>query len=182
MTHLEICNKIALPNETWKQLPEEPLYYVSDLGRVASFRHCGNLRIPKMFNNNRSLQVNINGISKQVHRLVMQTFVGESKMFVLHKDRDYMNNTLANLEYIAKQEIKVKVRNTDAIVGVSYEYKLRQPKKYKARIRVNNKPIHLGVFLTAKEASEMYQQALAIVKDDSVADKVAAIKRLKNKK
>lgn len=42
--------------------------------------------------------------SRQVHRLVLEAFVGESKLECNHKDYDRKNNRLDNLEYVTRAE------------------------------------------------------------------------------
>ena len=40
----------------------------------------------------------------RIHRLVMQSFVGDSSLVVNHKNRNRQDNRLTNLEYISQKE------------------------------------------------------------------------------
>jgi hypothetical protein len=175
--HLEMCQQIALANETWKQLPNEPLYYVSDFGRVMSFTKKKPILI-KILHQKRQVTVNINRITKQLNRLVMLTFVGESELVVIHINGDLNNNKLSNLEYVTHHEQYRKLKS-NPFKGVCHNIKLG---KFIAHIRFNNRLMHLGVFLTSEEASTVYQKALSIVKSGgSVEHKTNAMKKLNEK-
>lgn len=103
--------------EIWKDIKGyEELYQVSNLGRVKS--------LPKSGKNNAilkerilKLRINDNGYCivdlyknksrkvKKVHRLVMESFIGENKYLdIKHKDGNKQNNKLENLEYCTRQE------------------------------------------------------------------------------
>lgn len=87
----------------------EELYQVSDQGRVRSFNKNKNGKI--MWHNKNQKGYNIVELRKngkrycrQVHRLVMETFKGESELQVNHKDGNKDNNSLENLEYLTAKE------------------------------------------------------------------------------
>lgn len=89
--------------EIWKDIKGyEGLYQVSSLGRVKSKR-----KILKAINGE-YLKVGLskNGIQKTlyVHRLVAETFLGENKLQVNHKDEDKHNNNIENLEFVTHKE------------------------------------------------------------------------------
>jgi len=89
--------------EIWKDIKGyEGLYQVSNLGRVKSKR-----KILKAINGE-YLKVGLskNGIQKTlyVHRLVAETFLGENKLQVNHKDEDKHNNNIENLEFVTHKE------------------------------------------------------------------------------
>lgn len=96
-----------MKNEEWKELDDFPDYRVSDMGRVQSrLSNDGWKDIGAM--NDGYLRVSLhNGkIRKQmqVHRLIMQAFVGHSMLTVNHKNGIKTDNRLENLEYCTLQE------------------------------------------------------------------------------
>ena len=91
------------------------LYQVSDLGNVRRLRFinrkCNFEKIKlckQTINTWGYITVNLskNGKSntKRVHRLVAETFLGESDLQVDHIDGDKLNNRLDNLEYVTPKE------------------------------------------------------------------------------
>jgi hypothetical protein len=67
-----------------------------------------------------------------------------------------------NCRYVSPKIQNINQRSTtkesNLPTGVSM-YKTSSPKKYGARIRINKKLVHLGMFATPEEASEAYQKA-----------------------
>lgn len=107
-----------MKKETWKDIKGyEGIYQVSDLGRVKSLdriieRKNGNGsffkkgQIQKLQDNGNGYkykQLKHNGKSNNfyIHKLVMETFVGQrpNEMVICHKDGDKSNNRLDNLRY-----------------------------------------------------------------------------------
>lgn len=76
-----------------------------------------------------------------------------------HKDRDNANGKIDNLRLATKQQnctnTKIYSNNKSGYRGVSYA----PCGKWKAYIRINKKPKHLGVFSTPAEASAAYEKA-----------------------
>jgi hypothetical protein len=75
-----------------------------------------------------------------------------------HEDRDKTNNRISNL--------KINTKEGNAINSNSWEnsrgYTFHKPTgKWQAKIRLDNKAKHLGLFPTEKEAREAYLTALA---------------------
>lgn len=90
----------------WKDVPDwEDYYEISDSGKVRNkiTRH-----IIKEDKSNPSGYVRVTLYKKPrrkrylLHRLVMMTFCGESKLEVNHKDSNKLNNSLGNLEYVTR--------------------------------------------------------------------------------
>lgn len=108
--------------ETWKPVTDFPGYEVSDLGRVRSYRRSSVPRILKPGHSRGGLKVKGTDlpttclvltlrrdgktITKRVHQLVAETFVGPRPdgLEVRHLDGDYTNNRLSNLKYGTKSE------------------------------------------------------------------------------
>lgn len=93
-------------SETWKPVPgREEQYAVSNHGRVLSFRRrTPQLLTPQRFSNGYVGVYLGRGKCHLVHRLVMEAFVGPSKLQVNHKNRDRSDNALSNLEYVTTSE------------------------------------------------------------------------------
>ncbi len=98
-----------------------------------------------------------------IHQIVASVFLGYKfqghKMVVDHIDSNTLNNDLNNLRVVTQRENVSKERSLKSGLptGVSYRDDL---KKYRAKIRINKKQIHLGLFNTTEEASIAYQNKL----------------------
>lgn len=93
----------------------------------------------------------------KVHRLVMQAFVGESKLTVDHIDEDKSNNNLSNLEYVSNSENVKRFfkRNDNTYKMISFD---KERGKYRVRISINGKRKCLGRYDTPEEAIEVYNK------------------------
>lgn len=99
-------------DEIWKWIKKfKNVYEISNIGQVRSFNKNTNGKIMKQNRNTKGylfveLRKNKKRFIKKVHRLVMETFIGKSKLQVNHKDGNKHNNNLKNLEYVTcKQNI-----------------------------------------------------------------------------
>jgi hypothetical protein len=87
------------PNKEWKNVKGYPEYKISNYGDVYSIRK-GRILIKQL---DEYYKVNLNyknrTLSKYIHRLVYDTFVGltDKNLVVDHKDRDKLNNYIGNL-------------------------------------------------------------------------------------
>ena len=98
-------------SETWKKIPDYPLYEVSNYGNVRSWNTSGNksnVTPPTQLNNhkikNNYIQYAIGGKNvkmKLAHRLVLEAFVGPCPegMQGCHNDGNPENNCLENLRW-----------------------------------------------------------------------------------
>lgn len=106
-------------DETWKPLPSNPTYEISDLGNVRSRDHLvwGGKRMGFYTKPGRNLRPGIasngyptvalgRGKTRTVHSLVAETFIGPCPigMEVRHKDGYRTNPRLDNLEYGTRLE------------------------------------------------------------------------------
>jgi hypothetical protein len=94
-----------------------------------------------------------------LHRLAYFYMTGEVPEFIDHINGNGMDNRWDNLRSVTHQqnmENKKKMRpdNTTGYRGVH-----RWHGKYRAKIVVNKKQIHLGTFSTAEEAAKAYEAA-----------------------
>lgn len=105
-----------MEKEIWKDIPGyEGYYQVSNLGNVKSLTRLRKLRLEltctvkekmlkpqKATNGYLFIILSKDGKTRQIllHRLVMLSFIGKSKLEVNHKDGNKTNNCLSNLEYV----------------------------------------------------------------------------------
>ena len=92
------------------------------------------------------------------HRVIASAFLGlditNPTQIIDHIDRNKLNNNLNNLRIVSFQE---NAFNKEA-KGYSWNKKAQ---KYKGHIKINNQPIHLGMFDTEEEARQAYLDAKA---------------------
>jgi hypothetical protein len=170
--------------EIWKDISEyEGFYKISNLGRVKSIErksYISNENISKI--NGRILKEKIlkggmassgyltvslfkngNHESHTIHKLVAIVFKNHKpcghKLVVNHINFDRSDNRAVNLEITTqrKNTNKKHLKSSSKYIGV---YWCTQSKKWRSRIRINNKRKYLGLFKTELEASEAYQKEL----------------------
>ena len=142
----------------------EGLYSVSNHGNVYSHR---SNKVLKPGNNNRYLHIGLFKDRKahtlMIHTLVAMTFLdhkpdGTHKVVIDHIDNIATNNHLSNLQLVTHRHnsTKDRVRKNGLPTGA-------YPKgsRFTSAIGINGKLVYLGIFDTAKEASNAYQSALA---------------------
>lgn len=100
---------------------------------------------------------NIKGKTVYLHRLIMKAPAGT---VVDHINGDTLDNRKSNLRLcLHKENIRNQRNHPDKwqkYRGVDF---MKVKNKYRARITVDKKEIHLGVFDTAIEASKVYSKA-----------------------
>lgn len=107
--------------------------------------------------------VKINQKPIMAHRIAFAlTYNRWPAQLIDHRDGDKANNALRNLrEASTKQNnenSKTPITNKTGFKGVFKRYNRYPLRPYEARIVHHGRPIHLGNFATAEEASEAYQQ------------------------
>src|SRR3990167_2148632 len=161
-----------IPGEIWKDIPEwEGFYQVSNLGRIKSLKrvvpHTHTVystqkeKILKPASDRKGYKyicLYRNHISKikKVHRLVLLAFKHDSPLTVNHINGVVDDNSLINLEYLSA------IENSRAYRSLSRELPMGVYKyfnKYIAKIKRNNKNIHLGSFNKIPEAKSAYEKA-----------------------
>lgn len=106
--------------------------------------------------------IGINGRHYFAHRLAVLHVTGEwPHAHVDHKSGEPRNNKWANLRDVppklnAENQRRAHKGSVSAYLGVSWR---KDRKKWQASIRVNRKPIHLGLFAVESEAGAAYLEA-----------------------
>lgn len=101
-----------LPNEQWKEYPNNKNYLVSNCGRIKSLWGYEAKILKPTPSNKGYLYVKINGINRYIHRIVAETFIRriEENEEVHHKNTNRNDNTLNNLEILTIEEHHKKHR------------------------------------------------------------------------
>jgi hypothetical protein len=162
-----------MTNEIYKDIPGyEGLYQVSNFGKVKSLsRKTPDGRLIKeiILKSAVSKKYEIcslykNGFSKsiEVHKLVCMAFFNHvpcgHKIVVDHINNDKLDNRLENLQLISNRENCSKdAKRSAKYIGISY---IKDTKKWKARIKIKGKTVHIGVYLSDIEANKAYLNKL----------------------
>lgn len=122
--------------------------------------HTGGSRSPAGTECNGYLRSGVSGELIYNHRIAWAHYYREQPpKYIDHIDGNRKNNSIKNLRACTlsqnQQNRKVSSNNTSGYTGVSY---MKSKGKYKAVIYNNSKPIYLGLFETAEEASEAYRK------------------------
>jgi len=162
--------------EIWKDITGyEGLYQVSNTGKVRSLDRItngpyGSKRLVK----GRELVLHKSGsgylfanlakdskhICKEVHRLVMNEFVGPrfNDLVVDHIDNNKLNNHVSNLQYVTHRFNSSKDKSgSSKYTGVYWN---KDMSKWHARIRYNGKKEHLGYHKCELAAAYAYNKRL----------------------
>lgn len=179
--------------EQWKDVVGyETLYQVSDLGRVKSLeRYKKNWsklqlvkeRILKQCNSiYLDLELNKESIPStcNVHVLIGIAFLGHipcnGVKVIDHKNNIKKDNRLCNLQIITRRKNCSKDRNPNS--GHTRISKIKD--KYAVSISINRKVIYLGLFLTLKEAKNVYRKAV-LLSDKGESVEHLKVRQIKNK-
>ena len=164
--------------EIWKDIPSyEGYYQVSNLGKVKSLervvcRSDGNIqtckeRILSPSKNSHGyykviLFKNKNRKTFPIHKLVAMAFLRHKPCglneVVDHINNDKLNNRVDNLQLTTNRHNLSKDRKgTSKYTGVNWE---KNANKWRARILIKGKQIHLGLFENELDAHSAYQKRL----------------------
>lgn len=168
-----------MEKEIWSTINNYPNYEVSNLGRVKSIYRKYWLERNNSFaiKNERIIKPYLdiygyltislchNGIkrTKKIHKLVAEAFLNHTPCFhelvVNHINFIKTDNRVENIEIVTARENlnKKHIKSSSQYVGVCWH---KGNKKWKARIGIKYKRIHLGYFNTEIEAHNAYQTAL----------------------
>ena len=94
------------------------------------------------------------------HRLIWLYVHGKVPKFLDHIDGNKQNNNIDNLRKATKNQNQhntiLSSKNTSGVKGVSWN---KQSQKWRARIKLKKKEIHIGNFTTLKEAEFAIRKA-----------------------
>lgn len=103
------------------------------------------------------------GGRKNKKRIYMHRFIiGDTDLEVDHINRDPLDNRKSNLRIcLHKENIRNSPKHKDVASGIKGVYKRseKRRKMWYSRIMVDGKDVHLGYYLTAKEAEKAYREA-----------------------
>ena len=163
--------------EIWKDvIGFEGLYKISSMGNVKSLNYArsgkeGNLKKSDAGKGYEavSLSRDNNPLTKRVHQLVAESFLGHKrcgmKLVVDHIDFNRKNNKVENLEIITNREntSKRRLRPTSLYIGVHWS---KANKKWSSRIYTSGNQMHLGFYDNEIDAHKAYQQKLKEITND----------------
>ena len=103
---LYIDNNEDLQGETWHKIPKHSKYYISNYGRIKSYkRNIVRILKPRKFNG--YLRVSIDGEDYLLHRIIAETFIptdnADTKV-IHHKDFNKQNNNINNLQWLTSEQ------------------------------------------------------------------------------
>jgi len=156
--------------EVWKDVPEFENYKVSNLGNVKSLKNGKEKILKQTINGVGYYLIGLYSNGKRTHiavnQLVAMVFLNHKpcghKIVVDHIDTNKLNNKLCNLQLITHREnLSKDKKGTSKYTGV---FLPKGQKKWRSEIRINGKKKHLGCFVSEKEASEAYKNALKKIK------------------
>jgi hypothetical protein len=150
-------------SENWRAISGYPAYQISDLGRVRSTEDWRILHLcmSKQGYYQISLSHNKKSRTHLVHRLVATEFIENpaDKPCVDHIDRCKLNNFAVNLRWCTSSENNAnrskRANATSQFVGVNWA---KHQKKWRSRINIQKKYIHIGYYSDEREAARAYDR------------------------
>ena len=135
-------------------------FETGDLFRVLT----GGIRALSGTEANGYIRSKVDGKLEYNHRIAWAMYYQEQPPeFIDHIDRDKKNNSIVNLRRCTLSQNQanrnLSSNNTSGFTGVSF---LKNRNKFKSTIYKDSKPIYLGLFSTAADASEAYIKAKGI--------------------
>ena len=85
-----------------------------------------------------------------------------------HVDGNGLNNQRSNLRFVSRRQNcqNLHTNKTSAFPGVSWD---KSPGKWKATIKINRKPVHLGCFSNENDAFAAYREAVEATGDTVIS-------------
>ena len=151
-------------SEKWESINGYENYEISDHGNVKNITTNKILKpsIDSVGYYHVDLYKNKIKTTSRIHRLVAQAFLTnhDDKSCIDHHDRNKLNNHISNLRYATLSENgmnrSIGSNNTSGTTGVNFS---KDRNKWRAVIKKDRNPIHLGYFETKEEAIEARSNA-----------------------
>ena len=132
------------------------------INKKGEIRNDKSMRILKQFYNKKrknaykvvKLYENNVGKTIAVHRLMAETYKGHSNsetgLVIDHDNDNKFDNSFENLNIVTQRDnVRKYYSKKKDYVGVSYD---KDKNKYRARIQIKNKSLHIGYYNTKEEA------------------------------
>ena len=149
--------------EIWKPIEGFESYQVSNMGNVKTYKRYkdGKLLTPRKSLDYLAVMIydNEKNVSQpRIHTLVANAFVEnpDNKPCIDHIDQNKHNNCASNLRWATKSDNAMNVPKQGGVSkykGVTWD---ESRNKWRARIKVMYKSVHLGRFDTEEEAGRAY--------------------------
>lgn len=155
--------------EEWKDVPGyEGKYKISNLGRVKSL--LSNIYLKHCVNSVGYYQVTLcldgKKFNHTIHKLIAESFLFKKcdGLVVDHINNNKLDNRIENLQFVTHRIniTKDKKNTVSKYIGVTFE---KKNNKWRSRIRIDKKNLHLGYFNDEYEAHLRYLQELQTIKD-----------------
>lgn len=157
--------------EVWKPVVGYKDYSISSKGRVKSFKNNKEKILKPTLDAHGYYLINLSVcgkvFSKYVHQLMASSFLGHipngHKMVVDHIDNNPLNNNIENLQIISHRHnvSKNRTNKSSKYVGVCW---CKSKKRWRAKIQIDGKIVHLGYFRDEFKAAQTYQSKLKEIK------------------
>ena len=145
--------------ENYKNIDNFSKYQISNLGNVKSFWGKTEKILKPSLAQKYQHVIMIDDQGKQktkrIHRLVAESFIPniEDRKEVDHIDGNTNNNNCNNLRWATHSQNNINKlpdkNNTSGHRGIDF---MKNKNKWRARIKINQKEVHLGIFDTFEEA------------------------------
>ena len=143
-------------------------YFISNFGNIKNSKTNKIMKPDTHKQGYKRITLSKNGKWKKfsIHRLVGIAFLEnpDKKQMIDHIDENKSNNNVKNLRWCCQKENSynkgIQINNTSGFKGVAYH---KHKNKYQARITINGKLKHLGLFETAEEASVAYDDKAKVI-------------------
>ena len=143
-------------------------YFVSNFGNVKNSKTNKIMKLSNDIKGYKVINLCKNGNVKKfyIHRLVGMAFLEnpDNKPMIDHIDENKSNNNVKNIRWATSSDNGCnqgkRMNNTSGYKGVSFN---KPSNKYLARININGKLKHLGLFETAEEASRCYEAKAKVI-------------------
>lgn len=109
--------------------------------------------------NSKYKNIDVNGIKYRTHRIIWKLLKGYDPIILDHINRNKLDNRIENLREASNSLNVINVDDERYLNKSGRRCINKHGNKYRSRISVNNKRIHLGLFKTIEEAEQAYKIA-----------------------